>query len=265
LNNIYHQYYAVTTIKGGTNTIATTATIITTILPATAVSVYLVAAKFSGCVHTHMYNWMMQPQISGTSTSVLQGLGNNLVAYGYAMTGTTTCAVGTMVSTSLFLSASSTFNGGQYQTNVVVITPGAPVAPLGTATSYSMWAKISTSSYFSKVTSIAAAITPVIGIQTLFTQNGYWDFMQTNVVQGATYGGRGGGTSGTTPCGWYVGYFYEAPGAGIGASAAGAATGINSLMEDGSTTTVNLHFWTDNSVIKAASAFVIAGLAGLLF
>jgi hypothetical protein len=36
-----------------------------------------------------------------------------------------------------------------------------------------------------------------------------------NTIQGLTTLGRGGGLLGTGPCGWYVGYFYEAPARGI--------------------------------------------------
>ena len=70
--------------------------------------------------------------------------------------------------------------------------------------------------------------------------------------------GRGGGTLGTGPCGWYVGYFYESPAAGISIQ-----TDAMNNVDD--STAPTLHIWTDNSVVKAASAFLIAGLAGLLF
>lgn len=82
--------------------------------------------------------------------------------------------------------------------------------------------------------------------------------MQSNTIQGLTTLGRGGGTLGTGPCGWYVGYFYEGPSRGV----YWAADAFN--VEEG-TGAITLSFWTDNSVLKAASAFVVAGLAGLLF
>jgi len=69
--------------------------------------------------------------------------------------------------------------------------------------------------------------------------------------------GRGGGPS-TSPCGWWVVYAYENPKAGQAADVDTA----NILNDD---STITMHMWTDNSVIKAASAFVLAGLAGLLF
>jgi len=69
--------------------------------------------------------------------------------------------------------------------------------------------------------------------------------------------GRGGGAS-TAPCGWLVVYTYEAP-------AAGTATDVDTfnVRPDDSDMTINM--WTDNSVISAASAFVLTALAGLLF
>jgi len=82
--------------------------------------------------------------------------------------------------------------------------------------------------------------------------------MQSNVIMGLTTLGRGGGTLGTGPCGWYVGYFYEAPSRGVSFD----TDSFNVAEGSGS---VTLSFWTDNSVLKAASAFVVAGLAGLLF
>jgi len=82
--------------------------------------------------------------------------------------------------------------------------------------------------------------------------------MQTDVIQGLTTLGRGGGTLGTGPCGWYVGYFYEAP-------ARGVTFAEDVFNKAGGTGAVTLNFWTDNSLLNAASAFVVAGLAGLLF
>jgi len=69
--------------------------------------------------------------------------------------------------------------------------------------------------------------------------------------------GRGGGAS-TAPCGWWVVYTYENPKAGTTYD----VDAVN-VLDDGSTVTVNM--WTDNSVVKAASAFVLTALAGLLF
>lgn len=97
-----------------------------------------------------------------------------------------------------------------------------------------------------------------IGLAFATSQNSYWDFMQSNTIQGLTTLGRGGGLLGTGPCGWYVGYFYEAPARGI-------SHNVDTFNVQDDAAAPTLHFWTDNSVIKAASAFVIAGLAGLLF
>jgi hypothetical protein len=80
--------------------------------------------------------------------------------------------------------------------------------------------------------------------------------MQSNVIQGMTQFGRGGGAS--SPCGWWVAYVYEAGGAGQ----INAADAIN-VLDDGNSAIMQM--WTDNSVVKAASAFVLTGLAALLF
>jgi len=74
---------------------------------------------------------------------------------------------------------------------------------------------------------------------------------------GMTQLGRGGGAT-TAPCGWWVAYVYENPKNGQTQD----MDAINGV-DDGSTITVNM--WTDNSVVKAASAFVLTALAGLLF
>lgn len=126
--------------------------------------------------------------------------------------------------------------------------------------SFSLWGQVGGSGQLLvKSTSIAAVpATPSPGI-VVASQNAYWDFMQTNVIRGQTSLGRGGGSTTYAPCGWYVGYFYEAPGAGKTA----AFDTLNSAIEDSSAVTIN--FWTDNSVVRAASAFLVAALAGVLF
>lgn len=180
-------------------------------------------------------------------------------------TSSTACVVSAVVTTTLFASSSLTanFNGAQYQQSIVTVTP---IATTQTAASYSVWGRVGyASGLVAKTTTIAGSPTATGGAL-IANQNAYWDFMQTNVVQGSTSSGRGGGSTSYAPCGWYVGYFNEAPGQGFGdggASAAGGFTTLNNAIEDGAAPTLN--FWTDNSVIKAASAFVIAGLAGLLF
>ncbi len=74
---------------------------------------------------------------------------------------------------------------------------------------------------------------------------------------GMTQFGRGGGAT-TVPCGWWVSYVYESP-------KGGQTQDVDSVnaVDDGLGITVNM--WTDNSVVKAASAFVLTALAGLLF
>jgi len=69
--------------------------------------------------------------------------------------------------------------------------------------------------------------------------------------------GRGGGAS-TAPGGWWVVYAWEDP-------AGGATTSADTIntIDDQAVPTINM--WTDNSVVKAASAFVLTALAGLLF
>ena len=41
--------------------------------------------SYSGCTHTHLYNWMGTPQITANAQA---GIGDAVVAYGYAMSGT---------------------------------------------------------------------------------------------------------------------------------------------------------------------------------
>ncbi len=74
---------------------------------------------------------------------------------------------------------------------------------------------------------------------------------------GQTQFGSGGGAS-TAPCGWWVVYSYENP-------KAGQSTDVDTInvVDDGISPVIIM--WTDNSVVKAASAFVLTALAGLLF
>jgi len=69
--------------------------------------------------------------------------------------------------------------------------------------------------------------------------------------------GRGGGAT-TAPCGWWTAYVYENPKAGQTYD-----VDVINVEHDGSSIVINM--WTDNSVVKAASAFVLTALAGLLF
>jgi hypothetical protein len=109
----------------GTMTISSTATIITLTTASIAIPAVIavtsssnaITAAYSGCYHTHIYNWMVQPSLATTAilTSVTAGFGNLVVAYGYSMVGTsaTSCVVSTIVTTTLFVK-SATFAGAQY-------------------------------------------------------------------------------------------------------------------------------------------------------
>jgi hypothetical protein len=70
-----------------------------------------------------MYNWMAQPSIA--ATAAYDGLGEAVVAYGYAMTGTsiTACTAATAVTTSLYTSATKVFTGARYGAVNAIITP----------------------------------------------------------------------------------------------------------------------------------------------
>jgi hypothetical protein len=59
LNNIYHQYYSFALAKG-TATFGTVSLTTTLIAPATIILISITAA-YSGCYHSHIYNWMAQP------------------------------------------------------------------------------------------------------------------------------------------------------------------------------------------------------------
>ena len=258
INNIYHQYYYYALTKGTAiySSIGTSyaTTIASTNIPTTLLTVTNV---YSGCWHSHIYNWMVQPTVAtALLTSLSAGFGSNVVGYGYAMVGTatTSCVASTMVTTTFF--KTNVFYGAQYQSSIIVLTAcGTTLTSLLTVP---VWGKVGPGHYVAKMLTTAAASTTVIGVGLAIPQNGYWDFMQTNVIQGMTTLGRGGGALGTGPCGWYVGYFYEAPAAGLSVQ-----TDLMNVVDDALAPTLNI--WTDNSVVKAASAFIIAGLAGLLF
>jgi hypothetical protein len=63
---------------------------------------------------------MAQPQTA--SSSVIAGFASNLVAYGYAMSGTavTSCAAATIVTTTLYSTTAKTFTGAQYSNSVMI-------------------------------------------------------------------------------------------------------------------------------------------------
>jgi len=85
MNNIYHQYYAFVLTKGSNAFASVSITV------GTAISILIGStAVYTGCHHSHLYNWLAQPAIS--TTTAVAGFGNSAVAYGYAMTGTTVTA-----------------------------------------------------------------------------------------------------------------------------------------------------------------------------
>lgn len=109
LTNIYYQYYSFTAPKG-TITYGTS--------PAPNV-----AHAYTGCTHSHLYNWMGTPRFTANA---LAGIGDSMVAYGYAMSGTTlaACAIPTIVTTTLF--STTIFNGARFQTITGTYAPAAP-------------------------------------------------------------------------------------------------------------------------------------------
>lgn len=80
--------------------------------------------------------------------------------------------------------------------------------------------------------------------------------------------GRGGGST-TAPCGWYVVYALEAPGAVTGSVASygiTASTGFASTEDVLPTLAgVTVSMWTDNSILTFASSIVLSALATILF
>jgi len=194
---------------------------------------------------------------SGAVTSVTNGFGSAVSGYGYSMVGTATtdCTVSAIVTTDIFVTTGTLFKGGMFQSSAMTVTSTDLIATLAIVP---VWGTHGPG-YLATTTGTAVIASALgVGISLATGQNSYWDFMQSSTIQGLTTLGRGGGTLGTGPCGWYVGYFYEAPTRGV----YWAADAFNVADAAGA---ITLNFWTDNSVLKAASAFVVAGLAGLLF
>jgi len=99
MNNKFYQYYTFD-VNVGTRTFSAGAPIGTT----TSVYTYI----YYGCTHTHLYNWMAVPAIGTPGATA--GLGNAVVAYGYALSGTavTSCTntmTSTVVASKVFLAA----------------------------------------------------------------------------------------------------------------------------------------------------------------
>jgi hypothetical protein len=60
LNNIYHQYYSFTLSKGTATYAAFTHISPATIIIITSILISITAA-YTGCYHSHLYNWMAMP------------------------------------------------------------------------------------------------------------------------------------------------------------------------------------------------------------
>lgn len=149
---------------------------------------------------------------SGAVTSLTNGFGSSISGYGYSMVGTATtdCTVSAIVTTTIF--SSGVFVGGMFQSSSMTVTPTDSIITSIT----DVWGTHGPG-YLATTTGTAIifALGANVGIALATSQNSYWDFMQSDTIQGLTTLGRGGGTLGTGPCGWYVGYFYEAPARGV--------------------------------------------------
>jgi len=116
MNNIYHQYYSFSILKG-TNVFS--AASYTNLAAAIATTILLISsvASYAGCYHSHLYNWMAQPQV-GLATTYNGGFGNSAVAYGYAMSATavTSCILSATTNAALTATLFKTtiFLGAQY-------------------------------------------------------------------------------------------------------------------------------------------------------
>jgi len=174
LNNNYYQYYY-TALTAGTWAFTAAVTNSITYLkddpgasPAvTAVQgqTSTIAVAYSGCWHSHIYNWIAMPSMSATAavTSASNGFGSAVCAYGYSMRGTATtdCVVSSIVTTDLFPSGGSTFVGGAYQSSALTLTPTTTPTG-GTAQIIPVWGQHGPG-YFATLagTAIAAAATTV--------------------------------------------------------------------------------------------------------
>lgn len=125
MNNIYHQYYSFTLTKG-TATYAALSVITPAIAGAITTILISITAAYTGCYHSHLYNWLAQPQIA--ATTVVAGFASSAVAYGYAMSGTavTSCGALALVTTTLF--KSSVFYGAQFQSSTGITTTAAGIS-----------------------------------------------------------------------------------------------------------------------------------------
>lgn len=118
---------------------------------------------------------MAQPVTA--ASSAIAGFGNNLVAYGYAMTGTTvTACAATTVAAGLYSSTTKFFSGAQWQHATLIYTPAATTA---IANTLSVYGRVGPHyGYYVKASTIQAnsIATPATGLVMHTAQNAYWDF-----------------------------------------------------------------------------------------
>lgn len=204
-----------------------------------------------------------------TTAAAQAGIGSGLVSYGYVMDGTTlaACTNSPIIPT---LWTSPTFTGARYQ-HMAIITLTGITTPAGISATENVLQEISESGVNSLYTaggitiqafvmdgpsSIPAGIEGITGNTN--AQNFWWDFAQTNVFMGQTQFGRGGGTG--SPCGYWVFYALEQPG-----PRASSADSTSTLNKQDQSSNANVNLWTDNAITNTVGAFVLAGVASLLY
>ena len=207
---------------------------------------------------------MATPRIAAAANA---GLGTQLTAYGYAMSGTaaTACTAPTIVTTIFHVTTPAVaFKAGRYQT----VTGTYTSSPGGSAITVNL------ESYIMEygVNSVQSVTGTIVIIDTLGSpasndgaavtsdQLFWWDFAQTNVYTGQTQFGRGGGDS-NTPCGYYVTYAYEAPAPGNG-DGNPIALAANALPATG---TATVDMWTDGAMTNTIGAFLLASIAAFFY
>merc|ERR1719386_201413 len=133
LNNNYYQYYSAA-LTAGTWAYSPAATAIEYTAasggtPAVTGSTTAITVAYTGCYHSHIYNWIAMPSMTaaGAVTSATNGFGSAVCAYGYSMVGTATtdCTVSAIVTTDIFVTAGTLFKGGQFQSTDLTITESA--------------------------------------------------------------------------------------------------------------------------------------------
>lgn len=118
---------------------------------------------------------MAQPVTA--ASAAIAGFGNNLVAYGYAMTGTTvTACAATTVAAALYSSTTKLFSGAQYQSVSMIYVPASGTVASNTINIYGRVGPMY--GYYVKAQTVSAntIITPTAGVVVTASQNAYWDF-----------------------------------------------------------------------------------------